>query len=265
LSALDKDGLRIVENSLEGEAARGGEAHTHPWAELLFFQTGECEMSVEDKSFRLRRNQLLIIPAATRHAAAPGPGKCRNLMLAIPPGLLSLNFAAGFGETIYKRPLRLDLMQAKFVRGVFAKIADEERRADRYSDEMRKSLLLELFVYLARSFGSDPAFEKEASLADDITRYLLEHYAEDLNQKDVAQRFYLSRSYLSKIFKAKTGRGFNEYLTHIRIEQAKAMLKTTAMPVTEIAFACGFNDSNYFSKIFKKLEGVTPLNYRNSE
>ncbi len=263
LSELDREDLRIFENLIEDEAALCGETHVHNYVELLFLQAGECELYIEEKIYKLHKNYMIIIPNGLKHKIHPGLLKCKILAIAIPLNYMNLPLAADFNNILYKRAVKLDIYEVKFVRTMFEKIKSEQELNDRYSSEIIKNLLLDFFVYFLRALKKDSAFEKEISLVDEITVYLLEHYGEDLNQKSVAQMFYVSRSYLSKIFKAKTGRGFNEYLNKIRIEQAKACLKTTALPVTEIAFNCGFNDSNYFSKIFKKTEGVSPLNYRN--
>ncbi len=263
LNALDRDEPVICENSVENEAAASGETVSHPYTELLFLLAGDCEVYVEEKIYKLHRNYMMIIPAGIKHRATPGPLKCRDIAVCIPQSFINLALAADFGSILYKRAVKLDSGEVKFAKMMFDKIKDEISLNDKYSPELIKNIILEFFVRFLRALKSDSDFEKEVSLVDEITKYLLEHYEEDLNQKSTAQRFYISRSYLSKLFKAKTGRGFNEYLNKIRIGQAKNSLKTTSLPITEIAFSCGFNDSNYFSKIFKKSEGVSPLNYRN--
>lgn len=263
MSTLERDEFTIRENSVESEAALYEETQCHNYVELLFLQSGECEVYIEEKIYKLHKNYIIIIPGGSKHRLLPGSLKCKNLMVAIPLNYMNLSLATDFSEILYKRAIKLDLNQVKFIKSMFEKIKAEYVLKDKYSPEILKNLLLEFFVYFLRDLKNDPGFEKEISLVDEITMYLFEHYEEDLNQKSTAQRFYISRSYLSKLFKAKTGRGFNEYLNKIRIEQAKNSLKTTSLPITEIAFSCGFNDSNYFSKIFKKSEGVSPLNYRN--
>ena len=263
LNTVDRDELLICENSVENEAAASGEALSHHYTELLFLLAGDCEVYIEEKLYKLRRNYMMIIPAGTKHRVSPGPLKCRDIAVCIPQSFINLALAADFGSILYKRAIKLDIGEVKFAKTMFDKIKDELSLDDKYAPELLKNLILEFFVRFLRTLQNNSAFEKEITLVDEIIAYLAEHYSEDLNQKSVAQKFYVSRSYLSKLFKAKTGRGFNEYLNKIRMEQAKTALKTTALPVTDIAFNCGFNDSNYFSKSFKKIEGVSPLNYRN--
>ena len=269
MNTVDRDELMICENSVESEAAdsggaaAAGDAVSHHYTELLFLIAGDCEIYIEEKIYKLRRNYMMIIPAGTRHRVSPGPLKCRDIAVHIPQNFINLALAADFGSILYKRAVKLDIGEVKFAKMMFDKIKDELGRNDKYTPEQMKNIILEFFVHFLRTLQNNGAFEKEVTLVDEIIAYLAEHFSEDLDQKSVAQKFYVSRSYLSKLFKAKTGRGFNEYLNKIRIEQAKTALKTTTLPVTDIAFNCGFNDSNYFSKSFKKIEGVSPLNYRN--
>ena len=83
--------------------------------------------------------------------------------------------------------------------------------------------------------------------------------------ENVADKFNLSRSYLSKKFKTATGFGFKEYIINVRIQNACRLLLESNKSITDIAFECGFNDSNYFGDAFRKAKGVSPHKYRKNE
>ena len=91
--------------------------------------------------------------------------------------------------------------------------------------------------------------------------YISENYSGDLNLKTVASKFAMSESYFSKQFKNVTGVGFNEYVNISRVSAAEKMLVKSNRAITEIAADCGFNDSNYFAAVFKKIKGITPKKY----
>ena len=91
------------------------------------------------------------------------------------------------------------------------------------------------------------------------------HYADNLSLENVAEKFNLSRSYLSKKFKTATGFGFKEYIINVRIQNACRLLLETDKSITDIAFECGFNDSNYFGDAFRKAKGISPHKYRKNE
>ena len=74
--------------------------------------------------------------------------------------------------------------------------------------------------------------------------------------------FAVSEGYLSRKFKQVTGMGLNQYITLVRISNGEKLLRESNLSVTEVAECCGYNDSNYFAAVFKRVKGVTPLRYR---
>jgi Response regulator containing CheY-like receiver domain and AraC-type DNA-binding domain len=97
-----------------------------------------------------------------------------------------------------------------------------------------------------------------------VTAYLLENYADETLSLATAASFAaVSSGYLSAIFKKETGRHFIDYLTEVRMEKAKQLLRTTDMRAYEISFKTGFSNSNYFSYAFKKYTGISPSDFKN--
>jgi two-component system response regulator YesN len=89
------------------------------------------------------------------------------------------------------------------------------------------------------------------------------HYADpDLSLNDLAAQVNLSPSHFSAVFSRETGETFSEALTHLRIEKAKELLRTTTLKSFEIAFQIGYNDPHYFSHVFKKQTGLSPKQFR---
>ena len=95
-----------------------------------------------------------------------------------------------------------------------------------------------------------------------MTAYLNDHYREDITLDDLAEKFYISRSYLTRIVKETTGITVVQYLTVVRIRQAARLLRETDSPITEIADLCGFGNVTYFEKVFNRIRGMTPRQYR---
>lgn len=92
--------------------------------------------------------------------------------------------------------------------------------------------------------------------------YIEEHYYENLMQVDVAQRVGISAGYLSTLFQKQLSIGFVDYLNEIRIEHACTYLRQSYLKTYEIAYKVGFKDEKYFSKVFKKIKGQSPSEYR---
>lgn len=96
----------------------------------------------------------------------------------------------------------------------------------------------------------------------DVVHYILENFSREITIDFLASQVYLSANYLSGRFKAETGKTINQYLTDIRMEQAKAMLREPGKSVADVASAVGYTDERYFSKLFAKTTGMTPSQYR---
>ncbi|MFI3169696.1 MAG: helix-turn-helix domain-containing protein [Faecalibacterium sp.] len=93
-------------------------------------------------------------------------------------------------------------------------------------------------------------------------QYIELHYYNKITLEELAQMVYLSPTYLSRIFREETGVAFSAYLNQVRINKAKALLHHDDLRLTDIAIGIGFEDQSYFTKVFKRLVGVTPLKYR---
>ena len=94
-------------------------------------------------------------------------------------------------------------------------------------------------------------------------RYINAYYSEDINLETLAQEVFVSTYYLSHLFRREMGVTFSDYLAKVRVEKAKALLME-GVSVENTAEKVGYNDSNYFIKIFKKYVGITPAKYRKS-
>lgn len=92
--------------------------------------------------------------------------------------------------------------------------------------------------------------------------YMKRNYYEDLVLEDVANEVYLSPAYFSSQFKKEMNKSFSEYLNEIRIEKAKKLLKEANLKIYEIAEMVGYKNTKYFTDIFKKYTGMSPLQYR---
>ena len=92
--------------------------------------------------------------------------------------------------------------------------------------------------------------------------YIISHLSEDLHLSDLADNVTLSVTGLCKLFKAETGMTLNEYLTTQRCKKAADLLSQTDFQIQEIGSHVGYNDNNYFVKVFKKVYNCTPSQYR---
>lgn len=110
---------------------------------------------------------------------------------------------------------------------------------------------------------------RDLANADDIIAkveaYIQDHFRENINREDVAAVAYITPNYLSKQFRNKKGMNLREYINQIRIEEAKRLLLTTNLSVSEVAGLSGYENISYFSTVFRKYTGMSPIDWRNLE
>lgn len=117
-------------------------------------------------------------------------------------------------------------------------------------------------------FGKEPCRmeediqEQTNHFIREAKEYIAEHFSENLTLGGVAEYLGISGGYLSTLFMQELGCGFVEYLQDIRIERACNYLEQNYLKTYEIAYKVGFRDEKYFSKVFKKIKGMSPKEYR---
>ncbi|MFB9279516.1 response regulator [Cohnella cellulosilytica] len=112
-------------------------------------------------------------------------------------------------------------------------------------------------VYDHYASGGDQAVEV-------ALQYIQGHYHTDLSLEKVASIVYLNPIYFSQLFKQKTGHGFKEYITQLRLERAMELLRKSELKIVDISERVGYPDMRHFSQIFRKKTGLTPSEYRQS-
>jgi YesN/AraC family two-component response regulator len=115
-----------------------------------------------------------------------------------------------------------------------------------------------LFMFVCEGCPID-----DEHITSQVKKYIEENYAEKISLKSIAGLFYLNASYLSSLFKQRTGVNLNKYVETIRIDRAKILLTSLEdATVNDIASMIGYADPNYFTKAFKKRTGMTPVEYK---
>lgn len=121
--------------------------------------------------------------------------------------------------------------------------------------EVRK-IILTGTSYLNKYDDSNPV------IIEKIQNYIKENFKEDISRKKIANFVSLNPSYLSRLFKKEMGLTLTEYITELRLKEAKKLLIETEKTITIIAEEVGYKNYSYFSKIFKEEFGVTPWEYK---
>ena len=123
------------------------------------------------------------------------------------------------------------------------------------------NLYLQYIIRLTENYLKEQVSDK--SIAKSIQDYIDQHYSEDISRNILTDIFYLDPDYASKLFKKELGISFKNYLIQKRIDTAKDLLVNTDLPINTIADNVGYGNYSYFTRIFKKVIGMTPIEYRN--
>ena len=138
----------------------------------------------------------------------------------------------------------------------------EYTNEDTYSKSMRKAYTAQLLSLICRYRNiSEPSVSESDKIVFEVSDFIRRNYDQPLSLKMLCKHFSVNESYLSKKFKSVSGTGISEYISYVRVMNSEILLKQNKHTISEIAYMCGFNDSNYFSTVFKKIKGLSPLKY----
>lgn len=236
--------------------------HYHNLHEVYFLLKGNCRYFIEGKFFDMQEGDIALIPKEIPHKVIySGESTDRHL----------INFSDRYIDEIFRTKLK-PLFEGGFYRpkkehisviaNLFDRIAAEWKHQDDFSELTFKNFTTELFLLMLRNPSeATPGTEIDIPI-EKTTQYIIANYKEDLTLNQMAKMAALSPSYYSRRFKSLTGFGFKEYLTIIRVKEAEDRLIHSDKSIVKIAYECGFNDSNYFSTVFKDFNGISPLKYR---
>lgn len=129
-------------------------------------------------------------------------------------------------------------------------------------DDISGQLQLAIDIY-QKEIQKNASIPEPASIKA-IKLFINEHFSENITLDSIAGSAFLSASYASRLFKKELGISIMDYLLQVRMNEAKKLLKDTALPIEEVASRTGYADSSYFTKVFRKAEGITPSQYRQS-
>lgn len=251
--------------------ATGGQAfiyHWHDAAEVLLGLSGETVAAVGDRPYRLAEGDILLIPPGESHCLFPSEAADTRLVLLFEPGF----FLGGEPYADSRRklpdiPLHSGEWDAE-TRETAARCLFRAEQALIRREPGWRAEAAGLVLLLAAALTRLPPREKRGSHPgqDDTLRavlqYLSEHYTGEVTLGSCAAALGFTPSYLSALFKARTGAAFHRYLVNLRLKKAEWLLRSTALPVARVAEESGFASEKTFFRVFKGQYRMTPLQYR---
>ncbi len=225
---------------------RSIERHEIKFNELIFLLSGEMTYYVNEKKYEMCGGDIIFIPSGSVRRRETGE------MLN---DYVSINFHSD-------EPLDMDIALKQCINNEVKLLLSyfESAYYSPSNDRGRKlKLALETLILQIK----DNRYDSYSSfLSSEIISYIQGHYTEKITLNDISRATFYSAAYCENEFKKTTGKSIINYLIDVRINAAKKLLAESSMSCAGIAAAVGFDDANYFSRIFKKRTGYSPIRYR---
>lgn len=276
--------MPVVINSIERHYS-GSWSQTpsqHEYYEMVYAKKGISVFEIEGIKITVGPNDIIIIKPHKVHSLKIQEGStCEFIVLyfsftrrdgssdkTYPSEIPIEDFINFFTGQHTGSFLKLKVNHKNDIITLLNRIVAEKSGEQFGSDFLIHLLILELFVMISRvlklewerSIAEDSPQQKE--LVNLAIQFIRDHYERDINLNDICGYVFLSPSYFARIFKKEIGYSPISYLINTRIERAKELLAETEEKVSEIALSVGFSTQQRFNDAFKKITGLTPLEYR---
>lgn len=256
-------------------------SHYHHGYEIYYLVEGERYYFIKDRTYEIKAGDLVLIPPQVIHKTlSTDKPKHERLLINLEvqylvPLLETLRpmgwYEGFYGETpVYKLPVE----QQRFVQSHMLKMFHLQQASTPEADNL-VDLMMMTFLMLLRDIRIEAESTKHTShhrpieemnkthrRMSEIAVYINEHYHEPLSLNSLSTTFYISPYYLSRTFKKATGFSLNEYINQVRILEAEKMLLDYQGSITAIAEHVGFESITHFGRMFKKLTGYSPSQYK---
>ena len=258
--SLTSDNRNYYFNKKEHIVGSVATQHYHNFFELYYMKEGKCNYFIHDRSYDVVAGDVILIPKGTIHRTNYGTKPHSRLLINFPEDFVDSEI---FNEALALGCLYRNKELAPYIEAIFAKIEEEYMRNDHITPHALKIYTEQMLLLMIRN-GNKKKNEKDGNaIVEHTMRYIQENYMTDIRLSSVAKLMNVSAEHLSRIFKKETSFGFSEYITLYRLQRAEYILMNEpGRSICEIAYACGFNDSNYFSYKFKEQYGISPSRAR---
>lgn len=242
--------------------------HSHFFNELFFLNSGARRQFINNNIYDVLPGDLIIIPKGILHktTSIDNSGFDRYCVYFDDNVIARLKAHIGdapFDSFFNSECLVLPESDAKIIKQKLDFMHAEKGVNDMYSPAICENLLCDIILCAMRN-GTKKALKSGSDIGQiqQAIKYINANFAENITLKDVASVLHMEETYFSKKFKQLTGLGFKEFLIQTRIKKAEELLAYTDFGIAQISEKCGFASSNYFGDAFKRINGMSPRQYR---
>lgn len=250
--------------------------HWHEHFEFLYITQGEGIIECNNLQMSVRPGDLVVVNSGELHSGFNTSDALTYYCIIVDPSYLQSSLI-GACEVKYITPITQNLIlfenkitEDKPVSDCIKKIIEEYENKTVGFELSIKSYLYQMFTLLIRMHIKSTLTvkeydrrKKELERLEPVLAYIDKHYCEKINPETLAQISNISYYYFCHMFKKLTDKTVTDYINSLRINMAAALICNGNKNVTEAALEVGFSDTNYFSRLFKKYKGMSPMDFKN--
>lgn len=237
--------------------------HFHSFTEIFLILNGEGVFTVENKSFDIKINDLIIVPPNVYHQEFSHDSKPLEYVVLGVEDLL-FQIKDPHQNFIYQNFDKDNEDILYYFHHLLIESENKELGYDTVCQKLLELLILKIIRKMNINLQTHQIILPIKREIRMICRYIDQNYSENLSLENLAQYMKMNKYYMAHEFKKYIHISPIQYLIKRRINESQSLLKTSSLSVSEISEAVGFSSQSYFSQIFKKEMGMTPLEYRQS-
>ncbi len=257
------------------------EQHSHSFEELVIILAGRATHQVGSESYQIAAGDVFVLLAGMSHCYPEVHGLSLINVLYDPAHLRlplgDLGTLPGYHALFRVEPtlrrhqhyvnrLKLTIDELGRLAGMVAQLDHEIRLRPPGYRFMATTHFMEIVGFLSRCYNRIPTLHarevRPVTQISDLLSYMEQHYTQPLTINDLLKVAHMSQSSLFRTFRQIMGRSPLDYLIHLRVGKAAQLLQSSTLRIREVSDAVGFVDSNYFTRQFRTITGVSPREYR---
>ncbi len=250
-------------------------SHWHTELEMIHILEGELNVRLNNNAYTAKQNDILFVNPEIIHTAMPDT--CRYECIVFDLSYLSAAFVGSRyffegllnGEYLVNEYIPFDSSEIHALVGNVFNLMKNKSSGYKFKviGELYKIFgeIVDLHLYTNITGVTELGADKNMHKLKNVLVFMRDNYDKPISLSDMANAADMSSKYFCYFFKEMTKKSPVEYLNTYRVEKAARKLITSDISVTDVAFACGFNDLSYFIKTFKAYKGVTPAKFRRGD
>lgn len=238
--------------------------HWHDYFEIEYFLEGEGETEINGEKYKLEKGVAMLLTPTDYHTVST-KGELTLINVSFDHTLLPVDIVKEIMCAEEGRVIRCGNDKIPDLAEIFETLNYEYRSDNGFKSQAINSLLEYVLITFLRNISFEVKIEQPYDEINKALIYMSITFREDPSLQEVADEVHLNKTYFSELFKKRVGITYIRHLNTLKINYAKKLMKTSGMSAEEIGYNSGFNSLSNFMHTFKKITGMSFLEFKNSK